>query len=82
MVCRGGLMLMSRTWGSAHELPEVLRVRLSPARGVLRGRIRCANKTVTQKKPWLQRGHVSQFIVTNARVSSSLPVLNGLNPTD
>ena len=47
-----------------------------------RGRICGANKTVTQKKSWLQRGYVSQFIVTNARVSSGLPVLNGLNPTD
>ena len=82
MPCRGGLTLMSRTWGSAHEPPEVLRVRLSPARGALQGRIYCANKTVTQKKSWQQRGHVSQFIVTIARVSSSLPVLNGLNPTD
>ena len=75
-------MLMRRTWGSAHEPPEVLRMRLSPARGALQGWIRCANKTVTQKKSWLQRGYVSQFIVTNARVSSGLPVLNGLNPTD
>ena len=82
MPCRGGLTLMSRTWGSAHEPPEVLRVRLSPARGALQGRIYCANKTVIQKKSWQQRGYVSQFIVTIARVSSSLPVLNGLNPTD
>ena len=82
MPCRGGLTLMSRTWGSAHEPPEVLRVRLSPVRGALQGRIYCANKTVIQKKSWQQRGYVSQFIVTIARVSSSLPVLNGLNPTD
>lgn len=45
------------------------------------GRIYCANKTVTQKESWLQRDHVPQFIVTNARVSSRLPVLNGLSPT-
>ena len=57
-------------------------MRLSPARGALQGWIRCANKTVTQKKSWLQRGYVSQFIVTIARVSSGLPVLNGLNLTD
>ena len=53
-----------------------------PARGALQGRIYCANKTVIQKKSWQQRGYVSQFIVTIARVSSGLPVLNGLNPTD
>ena len=82
MPCPGGLTLMSRTWGPAHEPPEVLRVRLSPVLGTPQGRICGANKTVTQKKSWLQRGYVSQFIVTNARVSSSLPVLNGLNPTD